>query len=86
MVCRSCVHHLPFVHQGQMVKLPEDGVAWLVDGEDHSLTSSGQPGHTEARLLTSTLFQKKKKNTKTAVDGEDAADLWGIINGCSKLS
>lgn len=47
MVCCSCIHHLPFMHQGQMVKLSEDGVAWLVDGEDHSLSSSGQAGHTK---------------------------------------
>lgn len=50
----SCIHHLPFVHQRQVVELFEDGVAWLVDGEDHSLTSPGQPGHKVFILTRST--------------------------------
>lgn len=42
MVCCPCVHNLSFMHQSEVVKLLEDGVAWLVDGEDYSFTSSGQ--------------------------------------------
>lgn len=45
MVCCSCIHHLPFMHQCEVVKLFEDGVSGLVDGEDHSLASSGQPSY-----------------------------------------
>lgn len=44
--CCARVHHFPLVHQSQVVKQPEDGVARLVDGEDYSFTCPGQPGHT----------------------------------------
>lgn len=43
--CCARVHHFPLVHQSQVVKQPEDGVARLVDGEDYSFTCPGQPGH-----------------------------------------
>lgn len=53
-----------------MVKLPEDGEAWLVDGEDHSLPSSGEPGHTVECLTEPTLLQ----DTETVVNSQHAND------------
>lgn len=73
------------MHQSQMIKLFEDGVAWLVDGEDHSLTSSGQAGHTRAFVYIH-IVTENTKDTKTTVDGEYAADLRGINNACSNLN
>lgn len=37
------VDDFSFIHEGEVVKLPEDGVAWLVNGEDDSLTLFGEP-------------------------------------------
>lgn len=42
---RACIHNFPLVHQSQVVKQSEDGVARLVYGEDYSFTSPGQPAH-----------------------------------------
>lgn len=47
--CCACIHNFSLVHQSQVVKQSEDGVARLVYGEDYSFTSPGQPGHAERR-------------------------------------
>lgn len=38
-----CVDDFSFIHECEVVKLAEDGVARLVNGEDHSLTLFGEP-------------------------------------------
>lgn len=42
-VCRPCVDDFSFVHECEVIKLPEDGVAWLVNGEDDGLALFGEP-------------------------------------------
>ncbi len=38
-----CVDDFSFIHECHVVKLAEDGVAWLVNGEDDSLPFFGEP-------------------------------------------
>lgn len=70
------------MHQSQLVKLFEDGVTRLVDGEDDSLASPGQPEETfKVHLCPQRVVTD---NTKIAVESKDAANLEIVDTGCAK--
>lgn len=79
-VRRSRVDDFSFVHECEVIKLPEDGVAGLVNGEDDGLALFGEPG--KQTVCVKNRVVKYKINLKIQyVQTESKHDIvkWNVV-------